>query len=169
MLDGANFCAGCGAAVGAESRQRHTIPAREYWVPAGTLRDPKLDTVIVDDADLRRGHRPLFVFHTRRSPMPGEKVPSDSAWSSFAYPGPIDPAVVRLRTKQARLAAIGALRGRPAEEIVRFIGPPDSYVMSLGGRRVSSWTEVIGWSAWSCTLLFDPYEVCIGVISESTV
>lgn len=123
-------------------------------------------TVFANSVEGLRANQP---FNSARVPTDGDLVPADCIWAFFAPPGRMagDPSSGPLKK---RLQAIGTLTGRRYIEIAKYLGPPMTTVRKPDGMRTVVWGTASLWKGiYQICLLFDAYDVCAQVVSETKV
>lgn len=146
-------CAGCQLEVAASAA---FCPACGTAVKPGTV-GMVAAAVVLAAAD----------FDARTPPAPGTPVPADCVWARVPYPGPATGHLTK-GPAHKRLQAVGAVAGRPFQELERLAGPPTNRRLLPNGEREYAWQGTNFWSSskeglW---LHFDRYGVCSGVVGH---
>ena len=68
----------------------------------------------------------------------------------------------RRQSLQARVGKAACFRGKPYEEVLREMNAPEKTVRRTDGHTLRTWQE----KGYSISLLFDAYDLCLGVESE---
>lgn len=140
----ARFCAECGVALGISQQ---VAPRGFTAMPAHGPPATPLE------------------FDATRPPQPGQAVPIDSVWAEHPYPGP-PPAKLRGSAPQ-KLVQLGALRGRPLQEIQAILGAASSSSSAGDGMTLLQWQKITAYSgSYHYAMIFDRYGVCAGLTHE---
>lgn len=104
-------------------------------------------------------------FDPSSPPSDGALVPADCVWAYVSHPGDF-PDYPYGKTVPDSFRRMGTLRGRTFDEIAEVVGLPQSAVNLATGGRVATWTRTTLFGGYEITLSFDPYAVCVAVVSE---
>ncbi|HZC71642.1 MAG TPA: hypothetical protein VE442_13185 [Jatrophihabitans sp.] len=143
------FCAGCSRRLNIDQQSCPECATPRADLIAATLPTP---TAQFDP------HQPI-----------GERnrLPADCIWNERPYPGPVPDDARRAWDVPARFARLGTLSGRPAQEIINVVGPPNSIGAITGGGCLRQWLKPNPVTGYHYAVSFDPYDICIGITYQS--
>lgn len=178
IVSDGKYCSSCGALVLGidENSDLVTFKLSELRVPYATadfniLPESEQDSELIRiprDSELAQNANKPFNPH-KVPPDEGDYVPLDCAWAFVEHPGPIPSnALSDFYNIKERFAAMGNLMGRKKWEIESVVGPPMVENRQLHG-ITAVWGKTGMFSIWQVGLQFDPYEVCLGIYSETNM
>lgn len=101
-----------------------------------------------------------------QSPPGTDSEPADGFAAEFPYPRPV-PNTARRGNVSQRLARLGNVRGRPRDEIVALLGPPNSISSTGDGGELLQWQKISAYSgSWHYALIFDRHGICGGITHQ---
>lgn len=171
----AKFCGQCGTAFegnrsAPDNEGKVFLSNSDQRVPMGSATQEQSMKYLEEggiwvDEDSDEAKQASTPFDPKSIPLDGTLVPGDCIWATHAYPG--KPAV-QARGGRDAMAELGQLVGRPLDEIVAFVGPPNSRQMVGDGLVACVWLEMGLFSSWTVTLVFDSYGVCAAITGENS-
>lgn len=176
----AKFCSTCGSPVDDSSSGPEEDHAGKVFVCAADRRcHPGRMEKVADlppdefvhyvgdewlDQDAPEAAAAGSAFDPLKPPAPNDWVPVDCVWAYAPHPGRARPTSGKL---QQKLASIGALRGRTYSELRQHLGPPQQVIN--GENSIYMWQTTGFMSMYHIALLFDKYDICMGVQNEMTM
>lgn len=177
----AKYCANCGSSLTFETDPKSTdakdgkilIRAADRRCRVGAFADvlktgdeSALQSAQTDawlDPESEEAEHAGEAFSSSRRPGPSDWVPTDCAWA--VHVPPEGPASAPGGSLAHKFEAVGTVSGHTFADLRNWLGAPHMEV-AHGAGRMRTWTSGGFFSTMSVAVVFDRYDVCIGIGSQ---
>ena len=155
------FCPECGAKqVSSETITISVSDARVLYASRTPDELPSDFFVVAVDSEMSKNANAPF--DSQVIPSNESLVPADCAWAIMQHPGPMRQRKWN-ESLETRFHLVAKYSGRRLSEITEYLGSPLA-VAEENGIKSIVWGSSGLSKIWQVNLIFDSYDVCIGLV-----